>query len=450
MSVGGAGPERSWTDLLGETLLAAGAAAQPAPSPAPAPAPAPARPLPDAIGIAGDMSVRYEALNRRINAGYAEYATRLQEIVDPGFAARGTSRAYPNWFAFAPYASREVGRGMHTASAALEAIRDVRRSGGGGAEPLREMVPGMSSAEAAGLLGALERVLPTMRDDALTIGAFLFGLATKSPGDLGVLADPRTLAISARRLVALLETAPGRSVDEKLEAIAGTLRNALEAGNRAIFGDIGGAAQRYFEWRDRFPGGAPSPEDVIRDFRVPGTTRPEQARQIYDAAVGAAARGGLGALQVERRFPSPPFDLRNAVAAGFALFEQAGRTPEPARKNELISFANNLLASREQRDPASKAFLSSTTQPGEVDRAKVFELMTPMVSLPAGGESWSFADFADERLPARDLNPLTPRVTEYNWARFEDRWDGILAAFASVYPRPAVIWPMPAPDPLVG
>ncbi len=79
------------------------------------------------------------------------------------------------------------------------------------------------------------------------------------------------------------------------------------------------------------------------------------------------------------------------------------------------------------------------------------EVLTPSVRLPLEGDAaWEFSRFAGDRLPARDRNPLTPVVTEYNWARFGDRWPGIVDAFSQGYENPARLWPMPDADPVDG
>ncbi len=178
-----------------------------------------ARPIPDAIGTVSDPALRYEALNRRINAGYAEFANRFQEIVDPGFAATGSSDVYPVWFAFAPYASRQVGRGLHAAGLAAAGLDALGGRGGGGgagggaapregaAASFLDRVSGLgSSARAAGFLDGIRELVGSRLDRERQIGAFLLrlapweGLARPMIG-AGML-DPRTAAISTARLVA--------------------------------------------------------------------------------------------------------------------------------------------------------------------------------------------------------------------------------------------------------
>ena len=88
--------------------------------------------------------------------------------------------------------------------------------------------------------------------------------------------------------------------------------------------------------------------------------------------------------------------------------------------------------------------------PGEVDRRELFRAMTPTVSLPLRSGSWNFDDYASDHLPARDHNPFTPRVTEYNWGEFGDRWTPILNAFQQGYSNPRAMWPMPNADPNQG
>src|SRR5687768_13057668 len=61
----------------------------------------PARPdgVPDALATAANPLLRYEALNREINTGYARFAQIFQGIVDPELAPGARSAVRPVWFA---------------------------------------------------------------------------------------------------------------------------------------------------------------------------------------------------------------------------------------------------------------------------------------------------------------------------------------------------------------
>jgi hypothetical protein len=416
-----------------DVLARAGAAAPPS--------------IPSAAADAANPDLRFEALNRTINAGYAQFADSFQSIVDPGFSPGGVSETYPSWFAFAPYASHEVGRGLASTAAALDALREADGAGRGAEDVITRLFPDLDGAQAAGLRATLETAFAAFGADAARAGAFFLAMsdAPKSPGSFAGLLDPRRAAIAAGRFFSLVESAPGATLEAKLEAIAGTLRNALSDGNRRIYGDVGGAAERYLAWREAEPA-PPAPEDVLSHYAAENGGNPAEARAAYDYALGAIAQGGPPASDFETRFPSPPSDSRNLATAGFALYELAGRTGDPERKNAIIAAANNLLAYREQHDAVQPAFTPGRTLPGEVDRAKLFDLLTPTVDLPMRGGTWRFADYAASE-PPRSWNPLTPRATQYNWATFDDRWPAILDAFQGAYGDPGSVWPMPGPDP---
>ena len=409
----------------------------------------PAFPIPDAHATAGDLSLRYVDLNRQINAGYGQFANAFQNIVDPNFAATGSSSLNPVWFGFAPYASREVGRGELAVKNALDAIKTYE---GTSSERLLER-----AGVPAGVAGVAGKVLDTLFPDepARLTAAFVVALAgatqnpgSQDPGNLRALLDPRTLTITVGRMMALAAGAPGASFTDKLESVANTMRNALEDGNRRIYSDIGGSGQDYLNYRAAH-GGAVTPDQVLDGFSLSNPPQPAQARQVYNFAM-QHLNDRPQPTDFEQRFPPSSFDSRNLVVAAFALYEKAGQTSDAAAKNQLIAFGNNLLAYREQHDAVQPAFTPGRVLPGEVDRPKLFRAITPTVALPLRSGTWTFDGYAPDHLPARDLNPLTPRSTEYNWGEFSDRWTPILNAFEEGYSHRRDIWPMPDADPNSG
>jgi hypothetical protein len=440
-------PPRRRARAEGSVLIGAAPAAQ-VDAAAPAPAGAGSVPVPDAHGVAGNAALRYLDLNKEITKGYVQFANVFQGIVDPAFQAGGTSSIKPVWFGFAPYASRLVGQSQLAAQSALAAVQHYQSTDLKGVLERAGLPDRLAGAAAL----ALNAVLPV--GEARMAGAFVVGLLTagQNPGSLkaGALAallDPRTLAITAHRMLELVRSAPGADLMEKFGAVAGTIRNTMEDGNRRIYGDIGGAAQDYLNFRNAH-GGRVTPDQIVEGFSLSQPPDAKQAREVYDFAI-SHLNDVPQPTDFDRLFPAPRYDAKNVLVAAFAMYEQAGQTPDAGEKNKLISFANNLLAFREQRDAVQRAFTPGRVLPGEVDRDKLFQALTPTVELdlPSGG--WTFNTYANRHLPARDRNPFTPRVTEYNWSRFEDRWVPILDAFEAGYRAPSRLWPMPDPDPNV-
>jgi hypothetical protein len=262
---------------------------------------------------------------------------------------------------------------------------------------------------------------------------------------LGGLLDPRTLVISVRRLSSLVRSAPGASTIERLDSVASTLRNAMTDGNRRIYRDIGGTAQRYLTYR-RSLAASPSPEQVLADFSLPGLARADLARQAYQFAVqhlwDKPQPIDFGSI-----FPQLGDDSRPLVIAGLALYERAARAQDPAVKNACISFANNFVIYREQRDAVQPAFTPGRTLPGEVDRTRLMELITPGLEVSLRLETWTLWEYAESAPPPRAAGVWTSRVSEYNWAVFDQRWAPVIDTFGPCYRNPAAMWPPPSPDP---
>lgn len=399
-----------------------------------------AEPIPDARGIANDLGLRYLELNQAITGAYGSFGRHFQALVDPGF--QGASDTMPNWFAIAAFASRAAGTGLRAAEAAKEVLAEP-----GDALPtarrLQRILPDQKPLANAlgsaidGAFGGIEERLAA----AVLVATFLV-----SGADMSDLLDPRFMAIEVGRLVGLLRSAPQGGPIDRLHAVIDTMRNALEDGNRRIFADIGAAGQDYLQWRRRL-GRRPRPAEVLRDFRVGTRSDADQSREIYDFALRAVRGGRKLPTDLGRRFPAPRYRSESMLVAGFALYEQAGRTRSQAMRDRMVLMANILLAWREQFEAVQPAFTPPAVKPGEVERGRVFELLTPQIGVPLRFGTWSYRDFVEEKLPDRDGSRWTPRITERNWATFEDRWAGILDAFAQVRRHAGEMWPMPHPDP---
>jgi hypothetical protein len=405
-------------------------------------------PVPDVRGMLA-RGLRYEALNQGITRCYTQMAPLFDRIASPPGSDSAT-RSAPNWFAIASYASRGAGRGEIAAGQALRVLDAPSMSP---AAALREAWPDLPQDQAGALGAHIQRdFLGDEADLATWLVALGLGFARSAEGrfmlDHLALLDPRILAISVKRLGALTAQAPGATLGERLAAVAQTMRNGLEDGNRRIVADIGVAGQRYLEWRRGRP--SVTPEEVLRSFSLSAPPDPAQASELFNDARRACEGNDPLPGDLETLYPPSRYDANQMMVAGFALYEQAGATADPRVRNRLIAFANNYLAYKEQHDAAQPAFTPGRILPGETPREPVWQLLTPLVDIEARYGTWSFHGYADAHLPPRDHNPLTPRVTEYNWGTFRDRWFAILDAFDDTYAHPAAMWPQPNPDPARG
>jgi hypothetical protein len=372
--------------------------------------------------------------NSRITQGYLQLAGQMQRVVDPGFQPGLPSRVLANWFAFAPHAALEVGKGMLGANLA-RAIIDTAQG---------EPAPSLQHAlDRGGLSGperlVAEKVAGTLRwfglthDVAASLGALL------SASNIEALADPRTLWITTFRVTRLLHESTGNTPLERAETVARTLEQLLLDGNVAIFEDIAGSARRYLDWRQHTGAQTVTSARVLEAFTLEGA-HPDEARRAWTYA-----------HQNVKRTPRPmSFDTelpgvsgRSMLVAAFALFEDARRAPVEDR-DALIAFANNYLAWREQHDAVQPAFTPPAPKVGEVSRPTLMRAMTPTLRLPLGPIAWEFTDYT-RTLKDRDGNFLTSKPTEYNWALFEDRWPAILDAFELGYGNQEALWALPKP-----
>jgi len=404
--------------------------------------------IPDAHATVADLSLRYVDLNRQINHGYGVFGQRFQAIADPSFAATGVSNAYPVWFAFAAFASRGIGQAELGAEIGLDAARAYYQSGDQHAA-LAKLLPPPLVQPAAALIAAL------LDKQARLAATFLVAFASASQ-HLGAfqglaysaMLDPRTFNISVERLLSLLLHAPGSNPLEQLASVALTLRNTMEDGNRRIFGDIGGMAQDYLRLRAS-QSGAVAPELMLQRFSQSNGYRADLAQAAFDFAM-QHLQDVAPPLNFGEVFPGLAGDARPLVVAAFALYEQAGQAADLAARNRYIALANNFVIYREQHEAVQPAFTPGGTLPGEVDRLKLLAVITPTIQVVLRRETWMFWKYAEIHLPARELNPLHSRATQYNWGVFADRWTPVVASFDPCYRDPHAMWPPPNPDPNQG
>ncbi|XXF77933.1 hypothetical protein P2318_33510 [Myxococcaceae bacterium GXIMD 01537] len=373
--------------------------------------------------------------NRFITQGYIRTAYALQELLDPQLVPNGASDVRPNWFALAPHASQEAGKGMLGAAIARRII-DAAQG---------ELSPSVAAAlDKGGLAGpsrlAVEKLAEALRwhglprDAAAALGALVGAM------NLEALSDPRTLWTTALRLACLYLDAPGAQPLDKVESIVRTMERLLNEGNVAIFTDVGTSADLYLKWRAS--AGALVPDLVLRGFTLPGA-RPAESRRAFETAL-AKSPSWPAAPDFANMFPG--FAAQSLMVAAFALFEQARQSPGPAARDAHIAAANLFLAWREQRDAVQPAFSPAVPPRGEVSRPALMRAMTPLLCVTFGGVRWNFTEYAEAQKD-RDGNPLTSKPTEYNWDLFKDRWPAILSAFNKCYGQPTALWAMPAPLP---
>lgn len=396
-------------------------------------------PLPDVPAIATDPSLRFSQLNRQITGAYVAMAPRFQAIVDPGFD--GSSGVMPSWYGVAAYASRTTGGVLRAAEAALTVLE--RRGLRGGSLGLLSAAVAEHQPLARSAADLIDRSCPGMGQRAaaaLVVAGYL--AAGARPADL---LDPRRLAVTSRRLVQLAASAPGEDLAARLRSVVRTALTAFEAGNRVIFADLGVAGYRYLEWRDR-QGQPPSPEQVLSGF-LPEGGDPQAASRLFHLAAERAASSEPLPVDLGRFFGFPADSSKGLLSAGFALYEAAGRAQDPAVRGRLVDMGNRLLTWREQAEIVEPVFNPREVAPGEVERARLFELFTPQVEVKVHGGTWRYDRFVRDHGEDRDGSPWTPRVTERTWSSFPDRWGGIVDFFDFLAGQPRSLWPMPDPDP---
>ncbi|MCK8503082.1 hypothetical protein [Myxococcus fulvus] len=372
--------------------------------------------------------------NQRITEGYIAIAYELGAVLDPALQPGGVSAVRPTWFTFAPNASRTGGEGMLGTAIAKRIIAAAR------GQPSLSVLHALqrvgldlqlrATPEKLGLELVL-RGVPT--DAAASLGALITSLNTAA------LLDVRTLSITAARFAALYQSSPGFWPLDKVENLVLTLERTLHEGNLAIFSDIGGSGQLYLAWR-RSAVGAVTPERVLAEFTLVDAV-PAQAVQAYDYAL-AHAFDTPRPSQFDQLFPGMHY--KSLLVAAFALYEQARLSTSPATRDALIAVANNYIAWREQHDMAQPVFSPASPRSDEVSRVALLRALTPLLRTEFGTVIWNYADYANSQ-PDRDGNPLTSPPTEYNWADFWDRWNGILYAFDQAYLDPTGTWVMPEP-----
>ncbi|MBZ4418381.1 hypothetical protein [Myxococcus sp. RHSTA-1-4] len=371
--------------------------------------------------------------NRRITEGYIQLAYEMGAVLDPELEPGGISSVRPNWYVFAPHASRTGGEGM-LGTAIARSVIDAARG--------RTTFSVLQALERVGLTGqalvsgeqlGLELVLQGLPfDAAASLGSLTSSLNAEA------LADPRTLLTTASRLASLYWSAPAFFPLDKAERVVVTLERTLHEGNLAIFTDVGAAGRLYLDWRQG--AGAVTPERVLTEFVLPGASAAE-ARQAYDFAL-AHAYDSPRPYELDLLLPG--MNWKSLLVAAFAVYEEARLAPTPAARDALIAMGNNYVAWREQHDMAQPVFMPASRAPDEVSRPKLLQAITPLLRTRFGTMEWNYADYAYGQ-PDRDGNPFTSPPTEYNWAVFWDRWTGILHAFDQAYLQPTALWAMPDP-----
>lgn len=374
--------------------------------------------------------------NRRITEGYRRIAEGIQTFLDPDFRPGSPGRAMPNWFAVAPHASQEAGKGM-VGTAIARRIIDAAQAGASPSVAQSLLRAGLNGPQRLALT-ALSQALSWygLPHDVVAALASLQGAA-----NLEAFTDPRTLYATAQRFARLYLEAPGVLPLDKAEAVVLTLERCLNEGNVAIYSDIGAAGEGYLAWRQQ--AGSVTHERVLNEFSLP-SSQPEHARRAYDYALAHA-----------QQVPRPSdfgrelagMSSTNMVVAGFALFELARVCPGPEMRDALIGLGNNFLAYREQHDAVQPAFTPQVRRADEVPRSELMKAMTPVLMLQFSTVVWKFTDYAGTQRD-RDGNVLTSKATEHNWAVFQDRWPAILQAFELGYRSTAHVWKFPPP--LVG
>mmetsp|Transcript_11695 Transcript_11695/g.31505 ORF Transcript_11695/g.31505 Transcript_11695/m.31505 type:complete len:428 (+) Transcript_11695:59-1342(+) len=363
-------------------------------------------------------------VNRLITTVYTKHAAAWQGIIDTGANATHTD-AWPTWFAFAPYASREVGHGilLFTSVQEFEVIDAAR----------------------------------------LAITAFNFGtLVDPSCGWMHICW--RAMLTFSHRAIESIALAP--------LSFTRTAKRLLEHGNRHICEHIAGASEQYFEWRQRIAGRseAVQPSTVLAEFQLKPLN--------FEADGVPASVTKTNSSLATRIYTAATTDLRNAnqdqrpmlashrcvdiLVAAFACWESAGlifsREGASERHKRWMEFGNNMVVYCEQAEAAAPAFRPRGAAPqtrksvhdkepvlpalpGEVSRHDITALLTPFVRLPfRQGVVWTMDSYAKSVLPNAVLN----------WGRFGDRYLPILNSLRLAYRTgPSALWPLPHPDPTI-
>lgn len=398
-------------------------------------------PIPDVRGFVTSASACAIERNHVITAGYQELGALVQDMVDPAFRREGTSSVAPNWFAVGAYIANAVGKTM----VVLSRARDLLASRADLAEVSAALGLGEVGARAAHLLRPL--VASTELTSSLSRSLFALLLVVRRHVSTAEDVNAGVLPRFAFRSVDLLLHAEGRGLAERIDAVLLTAYNVFADGNKAIYVDVAGAGQDFFELRQI--SGPFASDEVMFQTLAPRWAPRDPAVFAKDAReIVAYCRAHLGSLEGLCGLTSHfrhLCDRRGSafLAAAFALYEEAGRTPELWRKNQFAGAANALLALREQRDIVQRAF--EGRGPGEVERAEVFRLLTPYLTITIGPSCWRFSQWA-ESAPARrprerfGLGRLEPAAARYNWSVFEERWPPILGFFEHVYRKPELVW----------
>lgn len=246
------------------------------------------------------------------------------------------------WYAFAPYASRVVGRALIATDAALKqlALLTARFSGG---------IPSLSYLTGKGP-GSLRDDLTLMA--GLILVSMDAGAAATASGPLYELAVWKQV-LSA--LIALVGPAPSSSCAgfsccgsvwtvkdcwgavssgvATIPKVLATLRNALAQGNRLIFADIGVIGEKYLKWRDFYLG--KNKKEVIKGSTVMSVFCPtvaakgKQDCEVVEKEIVARVKRAASGSQSTGDLSDFTFAAGKNIAlkcASFALFEDVRNT----------------------------------------------------------------------------------------------------------------------------
>lgn len=396
--------------------------------------------------------------NIAFNAAYQSFGTAIQQTLG--------ADTLPNWFAVGAHASPQVGRSMLVVDRVVDGLELLKRHPNhyrrsdvfdameleGAQRTIAHAVAGAVEVAGASKAGAtalaiLTTLLLTAKDSgswqgvladpriAVTTGLRLWELARVDEGVGGVLG---TAWDALKGLFGRNEDAQDSKVLGRVALLASSYRSLLADANTAIFRDIGGSAEAFLRLRAA-NGGALTNKQVIADLHLPQSSA-RGAQRVYAWA------------KQQVNDPRTPSDFRglarpgqgnDLVRAAFALYGDAGSAADPQEKARLVALANNLIAWREQAEVVDPRL--NGERRGELDRAMLMHAVTPVVQLPIHDGAWTFFGYA-RRQPDRDGSPLTAQATEYNWAKFQDRWAPILDGFAYAYAHQDDVWRFPDPD----
>jgi hypothetical protein len=365
-------------------------------------------------------------INHGITPTYEDVDHQFIPIINP----QGLSGVFPTWFPIASFASDAVEKGLRAAAIGRHLLADFH-----GLER-----PSLQIAE--GDLNGARQMVSDLMDRHLPRPLAIFLTVLRSM-NLKAFLDLRTLVITEARFVLALLKAPGRTLPERMAVVFRSMDGLFAEGNQDIYSDIGAEATKVLELRQNNPD--VGPQDVVKAV----ANNPINAQRVFDFA--------LGHLQDRPRVndftqfapADRPESSKDLVAAGLALYFEAGKTPDLERKNDMIALGNNLLLFREQRDIACRTF-NQGPNGQQISHPALMKMLTPAVLTNFGDVDWTYLDY-EKAHPDGKRHILFPQITTKNWAVFADRWNAIMDALEKVYADPHSMDRLPTvsdpPDP---